>query len=157
MRKAQAQTITFILAVVTGALILVFGYKVLFSVTKNVDDLKLQNFKAALSSDVEQYAVQFGSYGRQQYNVPRQLLAVCFAGQSNTAGNFNCTSLQDYPLIKDSLEDYAKGNVFFVTNAPEPLYVPYVDTGACTLKCFRPKSGKLTIVLEGKGNSTLIS
>jgi len=43
--QAQTQTIVFILAVLTAALILIFGYRMLFSVSSNVDALKLQEFK----------------------------------------------------------------------------------------------------------------
>ncbi|MFH1182192.1 MAG: hypothetical protein V1702_04495 [Candidatus Woesearchaeota archaeon] len=157
MKKAQAQTIMFILSVLTGALILIFGYRMLFSVSGNVDALKMQEFKSKLASDMDSASAQFGSYLNVVYNVPRQLSEVCFSAQSDTPSNMNCSSLQDYPLVKDSIDDNAGSNVFIIGKAPESLFIQSVDTGACNLKCFKAKNGKLNLILEGKGNSTLVS
>jgi hypothetical protein len=159
MRKAQAQaqTIVFILSVLTAALILIFGYRMLFSVSGNVDALKLQEFKSKLSSDIEYASVQFGSYTNIVYTVPKQLSEVCFYGPSETEGNLNCSSMQDYPLVKDSIDDNAGKNVFFIGKSSGAMFIQSVDTGLCKLKCFKTKNGKLNLILEGKGNTTLIS
>jgi hypothetical protein len=157
MKKAQAQSIMLILAVLIGALILIFGYRMIFSVSGNVDALKLQEFKAKLASDMDYSSAQFGSYMSVVYTVPRQLSEVCFFGQSSTQGNMNCSSMQDYPLVKDSVDDNAGKNVFFIGKSSEAIFIQPVDTGICKLKCFKTKNGKLSLILEGKGNSTLVS
>jgi hypothetical protein len=157
MKKAQAPTIMFILAIFTGALILIFGYRMIFSVSSNVDTLKMQEFKSKLASDMDSASAQFGSYVNVVYDVPGRLSEICFSGQTSTQGNLNCSSLQDYPLIKDSLDDNAGKNVFLIGAAPESLFIPSVDTGLCKLKCIRAKNGKLNLILDGKGNSTLVS
>jgi hypothetical protein len=157
MKKAQAQTITFILAIITGALILLFGIKVLLSVSGDADAMKIKQFKIGLAQDIGNSAVQFGSYLSKAYDVPKYLSEVCFSAQSDTASSTDCSTLQEYPLIKDALEDNVGSNVFILGKSPESFYIPYIDTGACRLKCIKPKNGKLGIVLEGKGNGTLIS
>jgi hypothetical protein len=157
MKKAQAQTISFILAVITGALIIIFGYRMIFSVTDDVDSLKAQEFVSKVSSDIKTAAMTYGSFSTIFYDFPRRYSEICFYAPSATNSNINCSSLTDYPLIKDSVDDHAKSNVFLVGKLPQNLFIQYVDTGLCKLRCFKPVKGKLSLVLQGKTNSTLIS
>jgi len=103
--------------------------------------LSCRNSKSKLSSDIEYASVQFGSYTNIAYTVPKQLSEVCFYGPSDTESNINCSSMQDYPLIKDSIDDNAGKNVFFLGKSSGAMFIQSVDTGLCRLKCFKTKSG----------------
>jgi hypothetical protein len=159
MRKAQSQVFGYIFAFFVLALLLIFGYRAIFGVGEQVESSRYAEFRAELESDIYTAALQFGSAKRAVYSVPASVSEVCFYSPSPTdsEADDSCSSLSEHQLIKDSVDSRAGKNTFILGELPDAIFLDYVDTGICPLRCFSSERGQLSIFMEGKGNRTLVS
>ncbi|MBN2454103.1 hypothetical protein JXB11_01005 [Candidatus Woesearchaeota archaeon] len=159
MAKAQSDVFKYIFAVLLIALIFIFGYRALFGVGEQVEISRYSEFKAELSSDITSAALHFGSAKLASYSVPSFVSEVCFYGPSEdeSALDDSCSPLPEYPLVQDSVSDSSGKNVFLLGELPEAVFMPYVNTGICPLRCFKVNNGKLSLFMNGMGNTTIIS
>jgi len=157
-KKSQSQIFTYAFGLIVAALILAFGYRALFGVGEQTELSRLSEFKASLDADIASVGLQFGTVKHVTYTVPGFVSEVCFYAPSDaqTQTDESCRSISDYPLIKNSIEDNSGKNFFILGELPETLSVQYLDTGICQLRCFSASNGRISMVLEGKGNKTYI-
>lgn len=154
----QSQIFGYVFAIIVAALVLLFGFKALYGVGEQAELSRYAEFKAELEADISSIGLQFGSARRVTYDVTGGISELCFFAPSDTPSNVDdsCQTLSNYPLIRDSLGDNFGKNVFILGELPEMLALPYVDTGICPLRCFSVSRGAVSVLLEGRGNKTLI-
>ena len=146
----------YIFAIIVVALILILGYKYIFTTKENIVKTDLILLKNKLTSDIEAISSDFGSSKKVSYSIPDQAELCLFDLDkkdeiiSNLPSNFN-------PLIKDSIESDVKKNAFVVSDSIfETYYIGDLEINDPYFICLKPVAGKISFVVEGKGNKTLI-
>jgi len=146
----------YIFAIIVIALILILGYKYISSTKENIAKTDLILLKTKLTSDIESISSDFGSSKKVSYSIPDQA-ELCLIDLdkkdeilSNLRSNFNA-------LIKDSIESNVKKNAFvFNKDIFESYYLGDIEINEPYFKCFKPVAGKISFVVEGKGDRALI-
>jgi len=146
----------YIFTIIVIALILILGYKYILTTKENIVKTDLILLKNKLSSDIEGISSDFGSSKKVSYSIPDQA-ELCLLDLdkkdeiiSNLGQNFNL-------LIKDSIENNVKKNTFvFNEDIFESYYIGEIEINDPYFICLKPVAGKISFVVEGKGNKTLI-
>ena len=159
MKKGQgvSQNFVYIIAIVVVGVILIFGYKVISDVTKNTGKAGLVRFQSSLESSISSISNQYGTVKTKEFPISGYK-KVCFMDNYNFG--YLPVELDNYPLIKDTIEDGQPTlNVFMVdlNNQMEQGFNIGVTEVAGDFKCIDIKDNILKVVFEGKGNRVLIS
>jgi len=153
--KAQfsiGQVFVYILAIVVAGLIILYGYRAIASFKGQAEDIALVNFKTSIENDIESMATRFGSVRTQEYDVPGD--EVCFIDLSKDADS---TLRTKSAIIYDSWNATANQNIFLIPMADVQIYAESLRVNGTGYFCTEAKQGRITIRLEGKGDSTLVS
>ena len=147
----------YMFAIIVIALILILGYKYILTTKESIVKTDLILLKNKLSSDIEAISSDFGSSKKVSYSIPDQAELCLFDLDKNNEilnnlpSNFN-------PLIKDSIESNVKKNTFVFNEVIfESYYIGNIEINEPYFICLKPAAGKISFVVEGKGNKTLIS
>ena len=105
--------------------------------------------------------MDFGSVSKKAYSVPDEVEGICFYDENPINGHFlcgsSCGNLEAYLLIKDSVED-TNNNVFLLSGGnSRNLFIEDIKLDCCKFYCSKNENGKVNLILEGKGDSALIS
>lgn len=142
-------------AVVIG-LILIFGYKYLTRTQEAFEKTELELLKKELSSDIQLMSSDYGSSREVSYNLP-QNAELCLFDLEKKEEILSNEKINSYPLIKNSFEANVKKNAFLIgASIFEPLYITNMEIGEPYFYCFKPVAGKISFVIAGKGNKTLV-
>lgn len=154
MRRAQiqGQIFVYILALFIVGLILYFGYNAIQDLTDRADLAAKIKFQTDIESYIKSLRGNYGSEKTIRLNVPGGFEKVCFADISFHFGN----EMNDYPIIEESVKSGVQKNVFLFPPGTDAYYVGEMEV-ADNFKCFDVLAGRITIKLEGKGNSVEIS
>ncbi len=161
--KAQfsiGQVFVYILAIVVAGLIILYGYRAIAGFKGQAEDIALVNFKTSIENDIESMATRFDSVRTQEYDVPGD--EVCFVDMDKKGDVDNadlCISgSEDYnALICNSWKAGANQNIFLIPMADVQIYAESLRVNGTGYFCTEAKQGRITIRLEGKGDSTLVS
>lgn len=117
--QVSSQVFVYILAVVIAGIILLVGTKVIGTLVGTGKSFNLERVKSDFMSSVEVSSRQYGSIKKVKLEVPANFDTVCFADSREEDGKFKASLLgnsllSEYPLIKNSIENNAKENVFIL-------------------------------------------
>ena len=157
MKRGQgtSQVIIFILALLIGSLVLIFGYTSLQKIRNAALETEKAKFQSSLESELT--GLSYGSTRKKSLAVPGGYLAICFADLHylRAHGEEEFTSDPDYAIIRDSIFSDVETNVFIM---PEGIWSFYVGDLEIEdgFACFNLSAGRTEVGLEGLGNRTRI-
>ncbi len=160
------QVFIFIVAALTFALILIFGYRAITGFLQSGEDVAFVQFKTGLESSVKKIYTEFGSVRVERYSTPLTYNQVCFVDMDKPYDLELCSFDQVACSIWKGTSDAGKGyegvdeNVFLTPPAPVKIKVYKVSVEVESGKdflCIPIKQGAFSIVMEGKGDKTLLS
>lgn len=172
--EIQSQIFIYILALVIGVGILIYGYNAVKGFKTQADDVLMLQFENTLKNDLK--TISYDSTKVKTYDLPAAVLQVCFSAEGVDAIDVemeeekqNTLKRYTYPLIKAAIgsEVGSKGtnnNVFIYPNGEKAFFtgvkLEFGELNQLTVqkkfKCFDVKSGVLTIKIKGKGSTVLI-
>ena len=158
LRKSQiiGNTFVYLFSAVVVAIILIFGYKSIYGTAKTFKQTELELLKNEIISDIKSMASDYGSSKKVSYRIPANS-ELCLFDLGKKDEILNNEKMSFYPLINDSLGSNVKKNGFLISASIfEPLYVGETEISEPYFYCFKPIAGKVSFVIEGKGNRTLI-
>jgi len=173
-KKAQMQQVfVFILAALIFGMILIYGYKAINDFIDRSREVSLLELRTELVASINK--MTSGSDVRKAtFNLPPTVDYVCFLDLDKNRIPLEerhkqalCTEGSEYyfPLICDAWVDNVDQNIYFypmtdLTLTSKPIEVnqyPLPDKGeAKGFLCIETKKDRITIMLEGKGDRTLI-
>lgn len=152
----------FIVAAITFALIIIFGYKAISGFLQSGEDVAFVQFKTSLESSIKKIYTEYGSVRIEKYDVPAKYTQICFV---NLDAEYD-KELCEYNQIACSLWEDSKGydsvdeNVFLKPTAPVKIKVHDISVDEEEGKdflCIPIVKGIFTLGLEGKGDRTELS
>ena len=186
-KKALAigQVFIFIVAAITFALIMIFGYKAISGFISSGEDVAFVQFKTSLETSVKKIYTEFGAVRVEQFQAPTKYTQICFVnmdfqGEMEGLKEFSLTAYDTYDTAKsdynrkdelnrpDLSSAYAASdqNVFLKPAATAPIKIHQIKleekqadnkVEEVGFLCEPIRQGSFTIVLEGKGSYTLLS
>lgn len=164
------QVFVFIVAAITFAFIMIFGYRAITGFLQSGEDVAFVQFKTSLESSVKRLYTEFGSVRVETFTLPAIYRQICFVdldAESADKGlcDFDlvaCTVWESVQNIPAGTTKYnaADENVFLTPPAPAKIKVGRIQIDSEDGKnylCFPIKQGSFTAVLEGKGDRTGLS
>ena len=160
------QVFIFIIAALTFALILIFGYRAITGFLKSGEDVAFVQFKTGLESSVKKIYTEFGSVRVERYSTPLLYSQICFVDLDKPYDEGLCTFDQVACSIWKGTSDAGTGydgvdeNVFLTPPAPVKIKVYRIsieDTDGKNFLCIPIQQGAFNIVMEGRGDKTLLS
>lgn len=155
-RGEASQVLIYAITAVIGAMVLIFGYRVITSLTSSSDKMLRMDFQTELTKDID-LASAYGAVQTRTYHLPAGVREVCFIN-TNADADFSGTR---YPTITDSWQSGAKSNVFLLPG-DEQFRVDALQFADCDGTggedhhlCVTTK-GAITIQLFGEGNATRV-
>ncbi|MBI4980007.1 hypothetical protein HZC30_00450 [Candidatus Woesearchaeota archaeon] len=180
------QVFIYIVAAISFALIMIFGYKAINSFLQSGEQVQLVQFKTDLESSIKKVYTEYGSVRVEKYRIPGNFEQICLVNM-------------EYPATPEEIDDLCKENVYACkvwedavaaqklseadpANYPkdgydsvdENVFLTPITEGLTQLKVYRIsidqdadeveegflcepiKKGSFSLVLEGKGDHTQI-
>ena len=173
---AIGMVFVFIIAIITFALIMVFGYKAITGFVGQGERVEFVTFKADLESSINKITTEFGSVSIEDFRLPAKYEKICFVNMDyeeapiedqdalKKESAFAYDTFSDASLEVDGWEAVAE-NIFLEPKFEETvaiktnrLRVSSPDGSEKRLfECFDIINGQFQITLEGKGDATEIS
>jgi hypothetical protein len=172
-KKAMAvgQVFIFIIAGITFALVLIFGYKAVDGFLSQGEEVEFIQFRNDLQSSVKKIYTEYGSVRTEDFHPPGKYKRVCFVDLKYDKINEEMADLcrQD-PNACDVWSGIQEGlyqdlnevpNVFLTPTADNPITVHtirLIEQGQRTgFLCKDITRGSFNLRLEGKGSYTQLS
>jgi len=154
--QLNGKVFIYIFAIIVIALILVLGYEYILTTKENIVKSEFIILKNKLISDIEAISYDFGSSKRVSYSLPQQT-DLCLIDLDNKGKLLSNLPLNFNALIKDSIESNIKKNAFVFNEVIfESYYAGEIEINDPYFICIKPVAGKISFVIEGKGNRTWI-
>ena len=168
------QVFVFIVAAITFAFIMIFGYRAISGFLQSGEDIAFVQFKTGLESSIKKLYTEYGSVRVEAFTTPTKYQQICFvdldAGYDEILCNLDqvaCSVWKDAQEIRTDENgkqltgyDVVDENVFLKPPAPVKIKVHKIsiapDEGKGFL-CLLIKQGSFSMVLEGKGDRTELS
>lgn len=160
------QVFIFIIAALTFALILMFGYRAISGFLKSGEDVAFVQFKTGLESDVKKIYTEFGSVRVEKYSTPVTYSQICFVNldmpydpELCPFDQIACSVWEEASSAKRGY-DGADENVFLTPPAPVKIKIYRIsieDKNKKNFLCIPIKQGAFNVVMEGRGDKTLLS
>jgi len=156
------QVFVFIVAAITFAMIMIFGYKAISGFLSSGEDVAFVQFKTNLESSIKRLYTEFGSVRVERFTAPSKYEQICFVDLDSDYDPELCKFDQVGCTVWEESSGYESSdeNVFLKPSAPVKIKVHKIsidpDVGRNFL-CANIESGFFTIVLEGKGDRTELS
>jgi len=160
------QVFVFMVAAITFALILLFGYRAINGFLKSGEDVAFVQFKTSLESSVKKLYTEFGSVRVEKYSAPVTYSQICFVDMDKPYDEGLCDFDQVACSVWKGASDSGRGydsvdeNVFLTPPAPVKIKVYRVSIDLSEKKdflCIPIKQGIFSVVMEGRGDKTLLS
>ncbi|MDP3698166.1 MAG: hypothetical protein Q8R47_01125 [Nanoarchaeota archaeon] len=160
------QVFIFIVAAITFALILIFGYRAITGFLKSGEDVAFVQFKTGLESSVKKIYTEFGSVRVERYSAPLTYSQICFVDLDKPYDQDLCNFDQVACSVWKETAAAGRGyegvdeNVFLTPPAPVKIKVYRIsveDQDGKNFLCILIKQGAFSIVMEGRGDKTLLS
>lgn len=163
------QVFVFIVAAITFALVLIFGYSSISDFIEKGEQVEFYQFKSSLESSIKKIYSEYGAVRQETYYLPGEYSQICFIdldygsygdieGEIPTLCKIDPLACDVWDTASDSDLGYdgADENVFLTPSAPVSLKVYKVDIDGGYL-CMNISKGSFTLRLEGKGAKTYLS
>ncbi|HLC88644.1 MAG TPA: hypothetical protein VJG49_01275 [Candidatus Nanoarchaeia archaeon] len=160
------QVFIFIVAAISFALILIFGYKAITGFLKSGEDVAFVQFKTGLESSIKKIYTEFGSVRVERYLTPLTYSQICFVDMDKPYDPELCYFDQIACSVWQGTFEAGKGyegvdeNVFLTPPAPVKIKVYRVsveEENGKNFLCLPIKQGAFSVVMEGRGDKTLLS
>ena len=160
------QVFVFIIAALSFALILMFGYRAISGFLKSGEDVAFVQFKTGLESDIKKIYTEFGSVRVERYSTPVTYNQICFVDLDKLYDPGLCQFDQIACSVWEVASSSGKGydgvdeNVFLTPPAPVKIKVYKVsveEENGKNFLCIPIKQGAFSMVMEGRGDKTLLS
>ena len=160
------QVFVFIVAAIAFAMILIFGYRAITGFLKSGEDVAFVQFKSGLESDIKKLYTEFGSVRVERYSTPITYSQICFVDLDAPYDPDLCLFDQIACSVWKETSDAERGydgvdeNVFLTPPAPVKMKVYRIsieDEEENNFLCIPIKQGAFNIVMEGRGDKTLLS
>ena len=157
---AIGQVFVFIVAAITFAVIMIFGFRAITDFLNTGEDVSFVQFKTSLEKEVKQIYTEYGSARIVQFYPPTEDEQICFV---NMGADYDAELCNKDPIAcsvwKDS-EGYGsvEENVFLRPVAPVKLKIYEIEinnTGKNYL-CLPIVNGVFDLYMEGRGDHTLL-
>lgn len=132
--QISAQIFIYLMAVVIIGVILLVGYKSITTLINNGKLINIDNFKKIFEQDILTYAKQYNSQKKIQEKLPPNGFdEICIAdsriNQKFSTELKNNPQLENYPLIKVSIENDADYNIFLLNKKKiiDSFYIDKLD------------------------------
>ena len=155
--QVQARILIYVLAVFIAGTILLYGYNIVHNLLVTQEDVQMLDFKKGVQDQVDELSYAYRDVRENNYQVPVRFTEICFAditalGVSEKAGD------ERYLLVKDSLEDGVKKNVFLIEDkrmgdAFEVGKISVQDD----FRCYPIVNGQIKLRFEALGRTVDIS
>jgi hypothetical protein len=158
--EVQSSVIIYILTVFIAGTILLYGYTVVRGLVQTQEQVQLLDFEKSLTDEVKSLSFSFRDVKEEKFTVPSKYDLVCFANL-DFSGTASLVP-QNYLLVKDSISDNVKRNVFMLSNG-KMKYGFYVGTigvsvaGVSDFGCVNATNGMLKLRLEALGRKVSVS
>ena len=163
--KAMAigQAFIFMVAAITFALVLIFGYKAITDFLDKGEQVEFIRFKTDLETNVKKIYTEYGSVRIKSFNIPIKYTQICFIDLSQKPPN-NCLSklgvfaCDTWKTAAEQGGGWSKSdrNVFLKPAVEIPIKVYEISMTENYL-CIPIKKGRFKLALEGKGDRTELS
>lgn len=160
------QVFVFIVAAITFALIMIFGYKAITGFLQSGEEVAFVQFKTNLESSVKQIYTEYGSVRVKEFTTPTNYYQICFVDMDHNPSDKELEELCQYSQAACTVWETSSGydsvdeNVFLKPTAPVKIKVYDISIDleeGRNFLCTPIKQGYFTIVLEGKGDRTELS
>lgn len=151
------QPALYIFLLIIFTFILLIGYNFVKDMGEKREKTTLIFFKSELAGDIG--SVDYGSVKIETYEVPTGIDKICFSEPKNTNPLTcpDCPNADGDPIVANAISDKTKENVFLISGyVPETMKVEEITIGCCEFVCVNVTHGKVKLMLEGKGEKTLI-
>ena len=169
----------FIMAAVTFAMIMIFGYRAITSFLHSGEKVAFVQFKTNLETSIRKIYTEYGSVRVEEFQLPTTYERFCFvdmdypaekiAAEMNTLCSLNARACDVWEDARKAQEAGKSGyesvdeNVFLTPNAPVKIKTFRISLYDEALQenvgflCHRIERGIFSLVLEGKGDKTELS
>ncbi len=162
------QVFIFIIAAITFALIMIFGYKAINGFMQSGEQVEFVQFKNDLEGSVKKIYTEDGSIRVEKFHLPQQFEQICFVDLDYQASQEEidelCSFDQSACLPWEESETYETGSENVFLSPPQivkikvhKITVTDLDENAKGFLCLPVNSGQFQMVLEGKGDHTELS
>ncbi len=160
------EVFVYIIAALTFALIMIFGYKAINQFLEKGQQVELVQFKTELESSVKKIYSEYGSVREVRYRLPSGYTQVCFVDLDKRY-NPNCNTLpltdpvactvwkQAQESAGEVKYDNADENVFLTPPAPVKIKVYKINIPGGIL-CIPLTQSSFSLRLEGEGDKTAL-
>ncbi len=163
------QVFVYIVAALTFALIMIFGYKVISEFIPRGEEVQFLQFKNELEGAVRKIYSEYGSVREKTFRLPGKYEQICFVDFSQAYNPALCSDdavacsfWKDTEGYDSAAYDNAAENVFLKPAASQQIkltmfhLVPAAE-GEDGFLCVKITQGAFTLRLEGRGDSTQVS
>ncbi|MBN2420801.1 hypothetical protein JXB27_00820 [Candidatus Woesearchaeota archaeon] len=181
MKKAEitSQIFIYIMVLIVGGGILLFGYKAIAHFTSTADETMMIKFTNDFKNDIK--TLSYGQQKSETYYVPSFVKQICFKGRSLPADEAQ-SYVQDeisyqsgrnkdysYVQIENSISQDLKENVYFYPKGTPFFSGKDIDLDEASRQppvrrsetlefaCFDVIGGSFKIVMNGQGSSVLLT
>lgn len=163
------QVFVFIVAALTFAFIMIFGYKAIAGFLQSGEDVALVQFKTGLEGSIKKLYTEFGSMRVETFTPPTRYRQICFVDMDADKDVKELEKLCALDQVACSVWKSSTGygsvdeNVFLKPPAPVKIKVhkisiaPEEGKESKNFLCIPIKQGSFTAILEGKGDRTELS
>lgn len=167
-----AQVFMFILAAVSFALIMIFGYKAISGFLQGGQRVEFIQFKTELETAVKRIYTEYGAVRIEQFHAPAMYHQICFVDLSKPADPaLNNEDPLAYAAWQTANGDYGglDENVFLTPSAPVKIKVhdikmddpdkanDFMTDPEKDYLCIPIENGGFSLRLEGRGSYTLLA
>ena len=164
-RKAigVAQVFIFILAAISFALIMIFGYKAINGFLQGGQQVEFIQFKTDFETSIQRIYTEYGAVRIEQFHAPVQYTKICFVNLDTLADS----ALETEDPLAFAAWESAHGsyknideNAFLTPSAPVKIKVHNIQIDSVEGKnylCLPINDGTFSLRLEGKGSYTQLS
>ena len=165
-----AQVFIFIVAGITFAVIMIFGYSTISDFLSTGEKVQFTQFKGNLENSVKTIYSQYGSVRVKKFSIPTKYSQICIVdldydftdSEYNQLCKFSRAACDSWKTAKEEGGyDKVNGNVFLKPISPDikvfKLKVVDENEESKGFICEKIVQGSFSLVLEGKGDHTEIS
>ena len=156
------EVFVYIIAALTFALIMIFGYKAINQFLEKGQQVEFVQFKTELESSVKKIYSEYGSVREVRYRLPSGYTQICFVDLDKPYDNtcsqdpVACTVWQQAQQDEDRKGyEFADENVFLTPPAPVKIKV-YKITIPGGILCIPLAQSSFSLRLEGEGDKTAL-
>ncbi|MDO8655834.1 MAG: hypothetical protein Q7K45_01220 [Nanoarchaeota archaeon] len=152
------QVFVFIIAALTFAVIMIFGYKAIGDFLQQGEKVQFYQFKTELETDVQRIYSEYGSVRVKEFHTPGSYEQICFVDLDAPFQEELCQFDQFACDVWKDAKSYgeADANVFLKPPAPVSIKVKAISMVNDFL-CFPITDGIFLVTMEGKGDKAHLS